>query len=92
MKYEIQITNQAKKEINKARKQGKNVDLLYKVINLLSEGMQLESKFHDHKLTGKYEGYRECHIEPDFLLIYYIENKILTLYIVRVETHSNLFR
>ncbi|MCQ2409714.1 MAG: type II toxin-antitoxin system YafQ family toxin [Clostridia bacterium] len=91
MKYDIVITNKCKKDIQKVSKQGKNLDLLFEVVDMLSEGQQLDPKYKDHKLTGEYEGKRECHIEPDLLLIYQIEEKEIVLYLVRVGSHSDLF-
>ncbi len=91
MKYDIRITNSCKRDIKKAEKQGKNINLLFEVIDLLSEGKTLEPKFKDHKLVGQYEGKRECHIEPDFLLIYEIKLSEIVLYLVRVGSHSKLF-
>ena len=91
MKYDIVITNSCKKDIKRASKQGKNIDLLFEVVDKLSEGIELESKYKDHKLSGQYEGKRECHIEPDFLLIYQIIEKEIVLYLVRVGSHSELF-
>ncbi len=90
-KYDIRITNSCKKDIKKASKQGKNIDLLFEVVDKLSEGIELEPKYKDHKLSGKFEGKRECHIEPDFLLIYEINEIEIILYLVRVGTHSELF-
>ena len=75
MKYDIIITNSCKRDIKRASKQGKNINLLFDVIDQLSDGKQLDPKFKDHKLSGNYEGKRECHIEPDFLLIYQINEK-----------------
>ena len=91
MKYNIVITHSCKKDIQKASKQGKNIDLLFKIIDQLSEGKTLDPKYKDHPLKGKYSGKRECHIEPDFLLIYEIRVKEIVLYIVRVGSHSDLF-
>jgi len=91
MKYDIVITNKCKKDIQKASKQGKNIDLLFKIIDQLSEGEKLDEKYKDHQLTGKYKGKRECHIEPDFLLIYEIIKREVVLYLVRVGSHSDLF-
>ena len=54
--------------------------------------MQLPEQYKDHNLSGNYKGYRECHIEPDWLLIYKIENDIITLTLVHIGTHSDLFR
>ena len=92
MKYDIIITNSCKKDIKKASKQGRNIDLLFDVIDQLSDGKKLDPKFKDHKLSGEYEGKRECHIEPDFLLIYQINEKEIILYLVRVGSHSELFK
>ena len=69
-KYDIIITNLCKKDIKRASKQGKNIDLLFDVVDQLSDGKKLDPKFKDHKLSGNYEGKRECHVELDFLLIY----------------------
>ena len=91
MKYDIVITNSCKKDIKRASKQGKNIDLLFDVVDQLSEGLTLDQKYKDHKLSGKYEGKRECHIESDFLLIYQIEKTEIILYLVRAGSHSELF-
>lgn len=91
MIYDVVITHQCKKDIKKASKQGKNIDLLFEVVDRLSDGEILEPKYRDHKLSGQYEGKRECHIEPDFLLIYQICEKKIVLYLVRVGSHSVLF-
>lgn len=92
MIYDIVITNSCKKDIKRASKQGKNIDLLFEIVDQLSEGKQLEPKYRDHKLSGNYEGKRECHIEPDFLLIYEIRESEIVLYLVRAGSHSELFR
>jgi len=91
VKYDVVITNACKKDIKRASKQGKNIDLLFEVVDRLSEGEILEPKVKDHKLSGEYEGKRECHIEPDFLLIYEIREKEIVLYLARVGSHSELF-
>lgn len=92
MTYDVVITNKCKKDIKKAKQQGKNLNLLFEVVDLLSEGKTLEPKYKDHKLSGKYIGKRECHIEPDFILIYEIRIKEIVLYLARVGTHSELFK
>lgn len=92
MKYDIIITNSCKRDIKRASKQGKNIDLLFDVIDQLSDGKKLDPKYKDHKLSGEYEGKRECHIESDFLLIYQIAEKEIVLYLVRVGSHSELFK
>lgn len=92
MTYDVVITNKCKKDIKKAKEQGKNLNLLFEVVDLLSEGKTLEPKYKDHKLSGKYIGKRECRIEPDFILIYEIRIKEIVLYLARVGTHSELFK
>lgn len=91
MKYDVIIKNSCKKDIKKAQKQGKNLELLFEIVDQLSEGKPLDKKYRDHKLSGKHEGKRECHIEPDFLLIYQIVEKAVILYLIRVGSHSELF-
>ena len=67
MKYNIQFTNQFKKDLKLAKKQNKNLDKLFEVIDILANGGTLDAKYRDHDLTGNYKGTRECHIEPDWL-------------------------
>ena len=73
------------------KKRGLDIRLLDNVIDMLRQGQISSSKYRDHALTGNYEGYRECHIKPDWLLIYYIENDILTLTLSDTGSHSDLF-
>ena len=73
------------------KKRGLDIRLLDNVIDMLRQGQTLDIKYRDHALTGNYEGYRECHIKPDLLLIYYIENDILTLTLSDTGSHSDLF-
>ncbi len=91
MKYEIRFTGQFKKDLKLAKKQGKDTDELFAVIEKLSNGEALEAKYRDHSLSGNYKGCRECHIEPDWLLIYEIDDGILVLMLYRVGSHSELF-
>ena len=91
MKYEIKFTNQFKKDIKLAKKQNKNLDKLFKVIDLLSNGEKLEAKYRDHDLSGNYKGTRECHIEPDWLPVYRIEDDRLIIIATETGTHSDLF-
>lgn len=91
IKYEIRFTNRFKKDIKLAKKQGKNLDKLFKIIEKLAQGKTLEAKYRDHSLTGDYQGTRECHIEPDWLLIYEIFEDVLVLSLQRVGSHSDLF-
>ena len=91
MKYEVKFTNQFKKDIKLAKKQNKDLNKLFDVVNILAEGGILEAKYRDHDLSGKYKGTRECHIEPDWLLVYQIVNDTLILKLIRTGTHSDLF-
>ena len=91
IKYEIQRTTQFKKDYKLAVKRGCDVSLLIEVIKILASGKQLPEDYMDHQLGGNYSGYRECHIQPDWLLIYKITKKILVLSLYRTGTHSDLF-
>lgn len=92
MKYEIRYTTQFKKDLKLAKKQGKNIDRLFDVVEKLANGEMLEAKFRDHDLTGNYSGCRECHVEPDWLLVYEVVEGVLVLMLYRVGSHSELFR
>lgn len=92
MKYEIKFTTQFKKDLKLAKKQKKNLDLLFDVIDKLANGKKLDSKFRDHDLSGDYVGTRECHIEPDWLLVYEIKDDVLLLMLYRLGSHSELFK
>lgn len=91
MKYEVQFTNQFKKDVKLAKNQGKDLEKLYAVVEKLAEGERLEAKFRDHLLSGNYNSCRECHIEPDWLLIYEIIDGVLVLMLNRTGSHSELF-
>ena len=87
----IRYSSQFKKDYKVAVKRGYNVKLLEDVLQFLVEEKPLPPKFLDHPLAGSYSGHRECHITPDWLLIYKIELVILTLSLTRIGTHSDLF-
>lgn len=91
MKYTIEISSKFKKDYKLAKKRGYNMALLQEVVDLLASGETLPDKYRDHSLTGDYDGYRECHVLPDWLLIYRIENDLLILGLTRTGTHSDLF-
>ena len=91
MKHDIVWTTQFKKDYKLAIKRHMNIDLLDDIIRALSRGEKLPEKNKDHELTGNWIGYRECHIQPDWLLIYRIEEDILVLTLVRAGSHSDLF-
>ena len=74
------------------KKRGIDISLLDEVVDLLRQGKQLEERYRDHGLTGNFAGFRECHIKPDWLLIYLIENDILTLTLIDTGSPSDLFK
>ena len=91
MQYELILTGKFKKSLKLAKKRGLDLELLDKVITTLQNDIPLEAKYRDHELKGKYQGFRECHIQPDWLLIYLKENDVLTLTLVDTGTHADLF-
>lgn len=84
-------TNQFKKDYKAAIKRHLNIDLLDDIIRKLSSGETLPEKNRDHALTGNWSGHRECHIQPDWLLVYRIEDDVLVLTLARMGTHRDLF-
>lgn len=89
MTREVYQTKAFKRDIRKMVKRAKNLEKLYTVIELLAEGARLPTKYRDHNLTGNWQGCRECHIEPDWLLIYEINDN--SLFLNRTGSHSDLF-
>lgn len=92
MRYEVKFTSQFKKDVKLAKKQGKDIDKLLEAVEKLANGDTLDAKYRDHTLTGDYDGCRECHIEPDWLLIYEIYNDVIVLMLYRLGSHSDLFK
>ena len=92
MKYRIERTTQFKKDFKLAEKQGMDMAKLADVVRILADGEMLPGEYLDHELQGKYKGYRECHIEPDWLLIYKLTERVLVLSLVRTGSHSRLLR
>ena len=90
-KYTVKTTTLFKKDFKLAMKRGLNVELLENIIALLAMGEPLPAKNKDHALTGNWVGIRECHILPDWLLIYRVEDDVLVLTLARTGTHSDLF-
>lgn len=90
MQYELILTGKFKKSLKLAKKRGLDLKLLDKVITMLQNDIPLEEKYRDHELK-KYQGFMECHIQPDWLLIYLKENNVLTLTLVDTGTHADLF-
>ncbi len=89
--YSIVYSTQMKRSVKLMKKRGKDLSKLQTVVELLAAGKDLPPKYKDHNLTGNYCKYRECHIEPDWLLIYKIESDILILTLVSTGSHSDLF-
>lgn len=92
MKYKIKFTSRFKKDIKLAKKQGKDLDKLFEVIEKIANDESLDESYRDHSLLGNYKGTRECHIDPDFLLIYEKFDDILVLSLIRTGSHSDLFK
>ncbi len=91
MKRDIVWTTKFKKDYKLAVKRNLDISLLDDIIRTLSRGETLPEKNRDHELAGDWVGYRECHIQPNWLLIYRIENDVLVLTLSRTGTHSDLF-
>lgn len=90
-KYTVKPTTQFKKDYKLAMKRGLKIKLLEDIVAALAMGFPLPDKNKDHALTGSWIGHRECHILPDWLLIYRIENDALVLTLTRTGTYSDLF-
>ncbi|MDR2649832.1 MAG: type II toxin-antitoxin system YafQ family toxin [Clostridiales bacterium] len=88
---ELKKTSQFRKDLKRVVKRNLNIDLLDDIIQTLRERKPLDPKYRDHDLTGYYAGFRECHIGPDWLLIYLVDGKNLVLTASRTGTHSDLF-
>ena len=86
----IYYTTQFKKDYKKAKKQGKNLNKLKTVIEKLSKKKKIDPTFRDHPLSGNWKNHRDCHIEPDWLLIYRIS--VDKLFLERTGSHSELFK
>ena len=91
MSLQLQWTSQFKKDYKLAMKRGKNIAALDETIRMLADQIPLPQKYGDHALTGNFKGFRECHVEPDWLLVYAVQNNVLTLTLSRTGTHSDLF-
>lgn len=92
MKYVVKPTAKFQKDLKRVQKRGCNLDLLTQAIKILASGEPLPQKYNDHALIGNFIGCRECHIQPDWLLIYEIAEDSLILYLTRTGTHADLFR
>ncbi len=87
----ISFTNQYLKDLELMKRRNLPKSELDAIVKLLSEQEPLPLKYKDHALKGNFAGYRECHIRPNWLLMYKIDKQILTLVLVRTGTHSDLF-
>lgn len=88
--YDVEMTSVFKKELKKAKKRGLDLQLLNEIVTKLQCGEPLPDKNKDHALTGNWVHHRECHIQPDWLLIYRVIENELILLLVRTGTHSDL--
>lgn len=91
MKYTVKPTSRFQKDLKRVQKRGYDISLITNIIKQLADGESLPEKNCDHALSGNFKGCRECHITPDWLLIYEIDNGELILYLTRTGTHSDLF-
>jgi mRNA interferase YafQ len=89
---ELKQTSQFKKDLRRVSKRGMNMELLEEIILLLRERKPLPEKYNDHALTGNWAEYRDCHIQPDWLLIYRVDDDALILTATRTGTHSEIFK
>ena len=91
MKYNIRPTAKFQKDLKRVQRRGYDIALLTEIIKKLAAGEALPAKNKDHNLSGDFAGCRECHITPDWLLIYELADDELILYLTRTGTHSDLF-
>ena len=89
--YRIVYASRMKRDMKRVRKRGKDLSKLVNVLSILSSGQPLPTLFHDHQLSGELRDFRECHIEPDWLLMYRIQEDRLILTATAAGTHADLF-
>ena len=89
--YDVRMTSRYSKSYKKMRKRGLDMSLLDDVVESLRCGKALAPKYKDHALSGSYKGFRECHIKPDWLLVYAVDKNILVLALVNTGTHADIF-
>ena len=90
-KYTVRTSKRYRRELKIVLSRGKDESKLKEVIKILAAGENLPAKYADHPLAGKWKGYRECHIEPNWLLVYRIHDDILVLALMSTGTHSDIF-
>ncbi|MBQ7640560.1 MAG: type II toxin-antitoxin system YafQ family toxin [Bacteroidales bacterium] len=91
-KYKCLTTGQFRRDVKLCAKQGRNMDLLGAVISLLAEDGRLPQEYHPHKLSGRLSGIWECHIQPDWLLLWTQDDDRLILVMTRTGTHAEVLR
>ncbi len=89
--YELIFTNRFKKSLKRCRKRGLDIDIFREAVNILQSKGKLPAKYKPHKLAGKYKGYWECHLKPDWLLVWVQSDDKLILLMIDIGTHSDLF-
>lgn len=89
--YKIVYTNRMKRDAKLMKKRGKDMEKLVKALSLLATGNPLPAQYKDHSLTGNLQDFRECHIEPDWLLIYQIFDDTLIISVTATGSHADLF-
>lgn len=92
MKYELEYGGKFLKDLKLAKRRGLDLSELRVVTDMLQNDLPLPPKYRDHLLTGDYKGFRECHINPDWLLIYKKKEVIQVISLYRTGTHSDLFK
>jgi len=90
--YRLKYTHAFKKSYRRCQKRGYDMALLNDVMGMLRRGETLPEKYHDHMFKGKLEGFHECHIRPDWLLIYLVEDDIVTMTMIDTGSHAELFQ
>lgn len=88
---EIVMSNRFRKDLKVLKKRGCDLNLINEVVDTMAKQEVLPAKYKDHNLTGNYAGFKECHILPDWLLIYRVDNENIYLFLSRSGTHSDLF-
>ena len=89
MKYTVKFTTRFKKDLKLAKKQGRNIEELFKVVEQLANGEKLDARYRDHQLNNM-GGIRDCHIQPDWVLLYEYIDDVLVLILHRIGSHSQL--
>ena len=91
MKYDVQMSTRYRRDAERLERQGKKIKKLDDAVKLLRTGEPMPPQYRDHPLKGEWFGFRECHIEDDWILIYRIDKGELLLYLTRTGTHDDLF-